>query len=840
MDHEHQERQPAQRRRRRRKQSTGKRIAKIIGTLMLVFVLTCCFFAGIFMTYVNTTLSKEASLDMSEFTSNQTSFIYYMDKDTGQWEELQTLKSEVNRIEVTIDQIPQNLQDACVAIEDARFYTHKGVDWKRTAGAVVNMFFGMRNTFGGSTITQQLIKNLTGDKEGTVKRKVTEIFRALDLEKRYEKREILEMYLNEIFLGYNCYGVQSASQYYFGKDVSQLSLAECASLIGITNNPWVYDPLRNEKSLANNQSRKETILSEMLDQGYITQEEYDGAMAEKVVFTEDATEPEDDSDSVEYNSYFVDQVIRDVSADLAEKLDISEKAARHQLYYNGYKIYTTIDPEIQSIAESVFEDRANADYTSRKGQPLHSGITIVEPSTGNVVAMVGDIGKKEGDLVWNWSTTVRQCGSSIKPIATYAPALDSGVITMASVLDNSPVQLLNGKPWPKNSNGTYSGLMTLSAAVAGSVNAVAVRVNQMLGVSNSYSFLENNLGITTLVDDDLNLSALGLGGLTYGVTTEQMAAAFASFANDGVYNKPRLYVEVRDSSDELVLENPQESQVAMKETTAYFMNKLLKGVISGGTGGGAYFPGMTIAGKTGTTSDNYDRYFVGYTPYYSAAVWCGYKENEKIISSVNPSAALWRKVMSKVHEGLSNKDFSKPSSGLVTVQVCRDSGLLATDACAHDIRGESRIQSVEVAKGTEPTETCNLHTEIQYCTEGKCIAGEYCPEDTVTTVSVLDYTRDSFGASVADTPYLLGTLEAAAEAAKTASGTPCTVHTTAPEPPPPEEGGEGGGDPSGSGGEGEDPNGGSSSGGNTDEPGGGGDNWFDEFWGPSEPSEPTQ
>ena len=838
MDHENQERQerqPTQRRRRRRKQSTGKRIWKVIGTLMLVFVLTCCFFAGIFMTYVKTTLSKEATLDMSDYTNSQTTFIYYQDKETGQWEELQTLKSEINRIEVTIDQIPVYLQHACVAIEDKNFYTHHGVDWYRTAGAVVNMFFGMRDTFGGSTITQQLVKNVTQYKDGTVKRKVTEIFRALDLEKRYNKDEIMEMYLNCIFLGHNCYGVQSAAQYYFGKDVSDLSLAESASLIGITNNPWVYDPLRNENSLKNNQARKETILYEMLEQGYITQEEYDSAMAEKVVFTEDATAPEEEGENTtEYNSYFVDQVIRDVAADLAEELGISEKAATNQLYYNGYKIYTTIDPEIQEIAESVFEDTSNANYPSRDGQPLHSGITIVEPSTGNVVAMVGDIGEKTGDMVWNWATTVRQCGSSIKPIATYAPALDAGVITPASVIDNSPVQLLNGSPWPKNSNGTYTGLMTLSSAVAGSVNAVAVRVNQMLGVSNSYSFLENNLGITTLVDDDLNLSALGLGGLTYGVTTEEMAAAFASFANNGVYNKPRLYVEVRDSDDKVILENEQQSQVAMKKTTAYFMNKLLKGVVSGGTGGGAYFSGMTIAGKTGTTSDNYDRYFVGYTPYYCAAVWCGYKENAKIVSSVNPSAALWRKVMSQVHEGLENKDFDKPSTGIVSVTVCKDSGLLATDACAHDIRGESRVQTVEVAKGTEPTGYCTMHTDISYCTEGKCIAGEHCPAESVTTVSVLDYTRDSYGAAVADTPYLLSTLQAAAEEAKAAGGTSCTVHTTAVEPPP-EEGGETGeGDPPDGSGSGE---GSGSSSGSSGESSGetgeteNGEDWFENFWG---------
>ena len=833
-----------------RRKGRGRAVWKVIGTLCLIFLLTGIFFTGIFLTYVNTTLLRQAEVDPEKLSQESSSILYYQNSDTGEWEELQMLKSSKKRIEISYSDMPVYLKDAAISIEDERFEKHHGVDWLRTGKAVLNMFTGGR-IFGGSTITQQLIKNLTQDNETTVKRKILEIVRALEFEKEYSKDEIMEMYLNNIALGRGCFGVQTASQRYFGKDAKDLSLAECASLIGITNNPWKYDPLRNEESLKNNQNRKKLILDKMLELEKITQAEYDSAMAEKVQFVEDATAEDDGAaDTTEYNSYFVDQIIRDVAKDLAKEMGISEKAAQNSLYYGGYRIYTTLDPEIQAIAEAVYADESNI-ITSRKGQSLHSAITIVEPSTGDVVAMVGDLGKKTGDLVWNWATTVRQCGSSLKPIATYAPALEAGVVTPASVIDNAPVRLLNGKPWPRNDNGRYTGLMTLSAAVTGSVNAVAVRVNEMLGVSNSFQFLTENMGITTLVSDsddparnDMNSASLGLGGLTHGVTTEEMAAAFAAFANGGMYNKPRLYTKVTQVNssgmEETILENDPETRAAMKETTAYMMTQILKSVVSSGTGRGAQFSGMSIAGKTGTTSDNYDRYFVGYTPYYAAAVWCGYKNNEKIVSSVNPSSALWRKVMSKVHEHLENKDFNKPS-GMVSVQVCMDSGLRPTEACSHDIRGESRVQTVWVAKGTEPAESCNIHTDVQYCTEGQCLAGEFCPEESVKTVSALSYERDAFGASVEDTPYLLGTLETAASTPNESGVVGCPVHTEAAavEPPvdvdpnDPNSGGQTGGEPGGEtggepGGEGGNGNG-----------GGNGDEWWNDLWGGGEPSEPT-
>lgn len=774
-----------------KKQSTrkvdGRTVWSVIGTLVLVGILTTAMIAGLFMTYVKTTLAPDLEVDASEYTLALSSIIYYQDKESGEWVELQKLHGLENRVWVDYDQIPQALIDATVSIEDERFYTHHGVDWKRTAGAAVKMFTGMNKSYGGSTITQQLLKNMTNDKESTVKRKVTEIFRALEFEKKYTKPEILELYLNTITFGQGCNGVQTAAQIYFGKDVSELDLAECAAIIGITNNPSLYGPFSTVKVTNTetgvvktarelNKSRQELILGKMLELGKITQEEHDAAKAEELQFTDGSVTAEDlaaaaaaeteDASSAK-QSFFVDQVRRDVVNDMVEQLGITKEMAEDKLLYGGYNIYTTLDPDVQAIAESVYEDRSNLDVTSKRGQQLRSGITIVDVTNGNVVAMVGDVGPKTADMVWNYATGVRQCGSSIKPLSVYAPALDANAITPASTFDNYPVRLLNDNPWPKNSPNKYTGWTTLETGIYNSINTVAVQVVEKLGVSNSFQFMTENLNISTLVSpemnaaqNDVNLSSMGLGGLTRGVTTEEMAAAYASFANEGIYNSPRLYVEVTDSNGKTVLNNETETHAAMKETTAYFMNQMLQKVITQGTGTSAKFSGMTIAGKTGTTNDNYDRYFVGYTPYYSAAVWCGYDQPEKVVYSGNPSITMWKKVMQKIHENLENKSFSAPSSGLSSVEVCMDSGLLASEACYLDARG-SRVRTVSVATGTAPTDTCAMHVMKEYCTEGKCLAGPSCPEESVKVCALLDYTRVDYGPDIVaeDDGYLISKLE---------------------------------------------------------------------------------
>lgn len=795
------DRQPRQR--KSTGKGTGRRVGFIVGTVFLIGLCTTLMIAGIFMTYVETTLVPTLEVRAEDYTMNLSSRIYYQDKETGEWVEYETLYGTENRIWADIEDMPDALWQAAVAIEDHRFFEHNGVDWRRTIGATVNMFIGMKDTFGGSTITQQLLKNMTGDNSGTVNRKVREIFRALEFEKNYTKEQILELYLNTIYLGKGCYGVQTAANYYFGKDVSELSVAECACLIAITNNPYQYGPMstlvitRDDGTQVTarelNKERQEQILDRMAgrqDTGldYLTEEEADAAKTEVLQFTDGSTSADDlvaaASGGVKINSWFVDQVFLDVANDLAEAENISVKAAQQKIYNSGYNIYTTLDPEIQEIAESVYEDRSNLDVTSRNGQKLQSGITIIDPDTGDIVAMVGAVGEKERNLGWNYATGRRQVGSSIKPLTVYAPALDAGVVTMASTFDNYPVRLLNNSPWPKNSPQGYSGWTTLSRGVANSINTVAVQVVEKLTIPASYAFATEKLGLN-LVADDMNTAALGLGGLTHGLSTVEMAAAYATFPNGGIYHEPRTYVKVTASDGvTVVLENESEEHVAMKETTAYFMNELLQGVINSGTGGSAKFSGMTIAGKTGTTSENYDRYFVGYTPYYVAAVWTGYDSPEKISYSGNPAITMWKKVMQKIHEDLPNKQFSKPTTGLETVEVCLDSGLRPTDACRADVRGNARVQTVTVAAGTAPTESCTMHTLVDYCTEGKCLAGEYCPAESVKQVGVLDYVREDYGESIKadDDAYLLVNMQKAVEE------TGCPVHTQAVVEPEPEPG----------------------------------------------------
>ena len=749
--------------RRNRTDGVAKGILMTVLTLMLVGVCTVAMLFGIFMKYVNTSLLPTLDVKAEDYTMALSSVVYYQNRDSGEWVEFQKVHGQENRVWVDIGDMAPGLWEAAVSIEDERFFSHHGVDWKRTLGATVTMLTGGNDSYGGSTITQQMLKNMTGENQNTINRKVKEIFRALEFEKNYTKTQILELYLNMIYLGSGCNGVQTAAEYYFGKDAKDLTVAESACIIAITNNPSLYNP-KYERTYTRkdgttitprelNKQRQETILKKMTEvvnpdtgKPYLTKEEYEAAKAEPLNFTDtsgDASSVIKQTDGVEINNWFVEQLIKDVTNDLAEAKGISYEAAQRLVNNSGYQIYCTMDLDIQRIAESVYENTDNLNIHSAKGKQLQSGITIMDPYTGNIVAMVGAVGAKTQNLVDNYAVQKHQVGSSIKPLTVYSAALDAGAVTPATTFDNYPVELLNGTPWPKNSPNTYTGRTMIGEGVRRSINTIAVQTVQALGVAESYAYATEKLGLS-LVPEDMAVSPLGMGGLTYGLSTVEMAAAFSAFANNGVYNSPKMYTEVRDSNGEVVLKNEGETHVAMKETTAYLMNQMLTSVVNAGTGTSAKFSGMTIAGKTGTTDDSRVRYFVGYTPYYCAAVWTGYPStNEKISASGNPAITMWKPVMQKIHENLANKSFSKPSSGLETVRVCSDSGKLATDACASDIRG-SRIVEVTVASGTAPTESCDMHVFVDYCTEGKCLATDSCPSSAVKQVAVLDFEREEY------------------------------------------------------------------------------------------------
>ena len=761
-----------------------RKAGRIIGTLLLVFVVTLTIFSGIFMAYINSTMRGKVEVYLDEFETKVSTELYSQDPDTGEWVMYQTLYlNSENRIWTDLEDIPKYLQKAAIAIEDKRFEKHHGVDWKGTTRAIVYTLFG-KNVQGGSTITQQLVKNVTGDNEVTVKRKITEIYRALELEKRYEKDEILEAYLNEVFFGQSCYGVVTASRMYFNKDVSDLTLAECASLMGITNNPSMYDPTLSSWTRENNRERQLTILGAMLEQEKISQEEYDEAKAEDIVFSNGftisgkyvgsdgtATEPEPEEPSTDDTespadeeeptikgrySWFTEAMIGDVADALVEKYGITDKVRDNGTTYTayeqawdmvhgkGYKIYTTQNPKYQKIAEDVCYDLSNIPYTSsytnsageQVEDQLQIALTIVDPTNGYVVAMIGGAGEKQADRVWNWAVNARQCGSAIKPLSTYAPALDDGTINGASVIDDYPM-LLNGDVWPRNDNWRYQGLMPLHLALRQSLNTCAVRTNLAYGVDRSYEFLVNKLGFENLTyTDSQQVGNMALGGFEKGVTTEEMAAGFATFVNEGVYTKPRTFVRVEDANGNVILENEAKSTVAMKNTTAALMNSLLQEASLQGTGYQAQFPGMHIAGKTGSTNSNKDRYFAGYTPYYSCAVWAGYEHNQRIVASGNPCAVIFHKFMKAIHEDLPDKDFFS-CSGLTSVAVCADSGMLASENCALDVRG-SRVYTALVAADNAPTSVCTMHTAPSYTVNMADSDGNV----TTVTGSVLNYQRE--------------------------------------------------------------------------------------------------
>lgn len=724
-----------------------KGFGKVFGTMVLVLFLTTLIFACLFALYVKNNLSAQVD-SIDGFTLDQTSVIYYEDPKTGQDVVLRKLYGGANRTWVKYEDIPKNLIHACIAIEDKRFEDHQGVDWVTTLKACVKMFLG-RGEAGGSTITQQLVKNITGRDEVTVRRKLVEIFSALELEKKYTKKQIMELYLNVIALGENCEGVESASQVYFGKSVNELDLAECAALIGITNNPSIYDPYINADK---NKERQVIILDQMLEQKYITQEQHDTAVAEELVLHNASGEASGDED---YYSYFEDQVINDVVRDLSEKTGYDQTIVRKMLMTGGYKIYSTLNPDVQAAVEEVYQNLDNIPNTA-SSQQLQSGIVIIDNKTGDVVAVAGGVGEKQGSLILNRATqSYLSPGSTIKPVSVYAPALELGLITPATVMDDTPYSFTDARHWPKNSDSIYRGLMNINEAVGLSINTIPVKLVAQMTPEYSFEFAKEKMGLSTLVSSyvnaagdtfsDVDLAPLAMGGLTKGVTVKAMAQAYATFANEGVYREARTYTKVVDSDGKVVLDNTQQSHVAMKDMTAWYITYMLENTVESGTGTAAQIENMTVAGKTGTTTSDFDRWFAGYTPYYTGVVWCGYDDPEEVVltdSSTNPAIVLWQKVMEQVHDGLPNKEFNKPTN-VVECTVCRDSGLLMTDACREDPRG-SRAVTVELSLYDVPTQNCDVHKEVEICGASGHVVNEYCKQvegNTTKTVGLLDVSR---------------------------------------------------------------------------------------------------
>lgn len=683
-------------------------IRKGLIAFVVIFGLVGLFSGAAFAWYAFVYLDPTMDLGNIDNSLDYTTVVYATDS-AGKTQEIEHLYKDENRIWVSLGDIPTHLQQAFIAIEDQRFYKHNGVDWIRTGGAVIGMVTGS-DSYGGSTITQQLIKNLTGDDDVKISRKIQEIRRALYLEKEYNKNQILEAYLNTIYLSQGCNGVQTAAKVYFNKNVQDLTLAESACIAAITKYPTKYDPYGDEESRAANKERQETILNKMAELEMITKEQAQEAKEVELVF-ENGSKKETDSKQ----SYFVEELVDQVIEDLVEEKGYSYSYASSMVYSGGLSIYSTVEPNVQAILDDAYAKTST--FTSYElysnGETPQSAMVILNNSTGAVAAMVGGRGEKTIGRGLNRATSAyRQPGSCMKPIGTYAPAfeykvrVDGTTISPGTMVLDSYVR----DAWPVNYDVVTNKLMSIQTAISKSTNTVAVKVNMALGADRAYKFLEENLGVTSLVpgsDKDANSSATALGGMTKGISVLEITAAYAAFPNNGTYTEPYYYTKVVDSNGKVLLEKTPKTNVAMSESTAAMINMLLRNAATSGTGSPANFGTTAIAGKTGTTSDSKDRWFVGYTSYYTAAVWYGFDQPVRIqYGGTNPAVKAWRTVMSQVHEGLSYKSFNEPTN-LTSISYCSESGQLPTELC----KKANTVVSGMFLPGVTPTETCTVHVE---------------------------------------------------------------------------------------------------------------------------------
>ena len=682
-----------------------------------------------------------------------TTFVY---ADDGSTEIERFVSSGSNRVYKSVDEIPKDLQHAFVAIEDERFYKHNGIDLQGIArAAVVGIARGGNFTEGASTLTQQLIKNnvfpnFTKEKTfyDKFQRKIQEQYLALQIEKKMDKSEIIESYLNTINLGQNCLGVQAASQRYFGKDVSDLTLSECAVIAGITQSPSTYDPITHPD---NNKVRRNKVLKNMLEQDYISQKQYDEALADDVYARIQTTNTASQADNT--YSYFVDALAQQVIQDLKDQLGYTDTQAYNAVYSGGLSIYSTQNQTMQQICDEEANDDSNypsnieygLDYaltvtradgstenyssghikkyvkeTYNKDQGLlyksedaaramveewkstiaqegdtynevinispqpQASITLMDQYTGQIKAMVGGRGAKSTSLGLNraYKGSKRQPGSTFKILAAYAPALDLDEMTLASVIDDKNYDVGGGKTI-KGSKGDVS----MRTAIALSLNSCAVQTSDLVTQDVGMEYCEK-LGISTLVTNKVvngktysdNTKTLALGGLTDGVYNYELCSAYAAIANNGVYNKPTLYTKVLDHDGNVLLDGTGESHQAIKDSTAGLLTSALQTVVEEGTGKACQLDNMPVAGKTGTTTSNKDLWFVGYTPYYTCAVWGGYDDNKECNSDTKFRFRIWKGIMSRVHENLETKDFVMPSS-VEQKSVCTISGYLANSSC---------------------------------------------------------------------------------------------------------------------------------------------------------------
>ena len=686
-------------------QSFVKVFFKTLGKIALIAIPALILVAVGVVWYI---ISSTPPIDAENLRVDLNSTIYYLDEN-GEPVKFEDVRGDQNRDWVDYAKVPQYMKDAFVSIEDERFFSHAGFDLKRTTKAVLDYMSKGSGAQGGSTITQQLVKNITGNKDLSPKRKIQEIWLAYQLEQDLSKEQILELYMNTIHLANNTDGVQAASRLYFSKDVSELSLAECASIAGITQHPTRYDPLNNPD---NNKSKAKLVLQKMLELGKIDQEEHDAAVDElnKMVFEEGNRKAAQEQKS----SYVAEVIIEDAIQLLVDQSVAGPAAARKMIFSGGCKIISTVDPKVQDAIDKVYSTHENfVSYLPDEVIP-QSAIVVMDPVTGYVKGLSGGIGERSGSYTLNRAVdTTRQPGSTIKPLSIYTPALDAGLITPSKVMNDSPVDKVNGKNWPTNqyngSDPAYFGDITIQRAVEKSTNTIPVKILKDLTPEESYKFLRERFHIDTLTESDKDLSPLAMGGLTEGVTVMDMTAAYATFANNGIYTKPITVLEIQDHNGHTIAKAQPETTIAMRERTAEAMHQMLLAVVKNGTGASAddNLPGIKVGGKTGSTDYSKDRWFVGYTPNYVAAVWFGYDSPRETNFSPNPALKGWKAVMDIIMKDAPTRTYVTQTPSVIptsnfSVKVCSVTGKIPDQFCIDN----GTVETKSFSSGG-PTETCS-------------------------------------------------------------------------------------------------------------------------------------
>ena len=727
---------------------TVKHVFGVIGTtllsLFMIVIITCCIVAVSLTVYIMQFADSAFDVDLKNVDLSYTSFIYAKNS-AGEMVELKRLSGDENRIWADMEQIPKHTQDAFVAVEDKRFYEHEGVDWKRTVRVTISTLFNGYGE-GGSTITQQLVKNITGDDRVTPERKIREIFRALTLETEYTKIDILEAYLNRVPLGGTVYGVGSAAYFYFGKTVDQLTIAESAILAGMTRSPSVLNPYAN---LERSKERQLYALKCMYDQGLITTDEYEAAKVEQVKFRlivegdaygyvdprydeyygnntssddDDGYDDEDTYEAYKWDEYeisqnwYVDAAIEQVIEDLSRAKGMTYAEAKQDLYKGGYKIYLNMDMDIQDKLEEFFRDPNNFFYsydTTAIEENLVQGAFVLTDYRGNVIALAGGIGDKPGDGCFNRATqALLPIGSTMKPISVYGQAVDKDIITYSTMIYDKCIKLPEGTSWPSNFEGDYGSGNYIPAwyAVQQSKNTTAVRMAEVLGIETCFNFLTDKLNVTTLdYTSDKAYSPIALGQLTQGMTMLELAGAYQIFGSGGLYYEPKLYNLITDYNDTVIIEQEPLGERVMDSDSAYITNRLLKAVTDTTNGSGRYarIDGIEVVGKTGTSNDERILAFAGLTPDYCGVIRIGYDDNKKI-SNTNYIylAQVWHDFMVNIVDEESTKTFAKDAN-VVEKKYCKETGLLATSKCPETAIGYYKADKL-------PATCDSTHKEGEY------------------------------------------------------------------------------------------------------------------------------